>query len=233
MMRKFLATVAIALSIFLIIPEDAFARRGGGFRSSSRSWSSSKSSSRSWGSRSRSRSSSRATKPRSSRWSSSRKAPSTRTTKPKPTRSAAQQKRYETAKKSGTAFSSKSAATSSFKKKHATKYTSNYKTKPTTRPTHIPKNYSSGGKTYNITYNSSRGGYGYMGPSGTWVMYNAMADAAMVSMLMSRNHYYYDSTPIGTTRVVHHGGGDAGFVIGMIFMAIIVAMVFGMALNTN
>ena len=171
---------------------DAFARRGGG--SSSRS-SSSRSSS--WGSSSRSSSQSR-----TSMWGgSSRSSQSTsyglsssgsRTRNQTPARSAVDQKVYDKAKASGTAYSSKSEAVSAFKSKYSNQYTSRYASKPATRPNHIPSTTSVGGKTYNIIYDQRRGGYGYMGPGGSWRMYDAMADAAMLSILMPRHYYYYD-----------------------------------------
>lgn len=179
----------LALVVTGIFSSDAYARRGGG--SSSRS----SSSSSSWGSSSRSSSQSRA-----SMWgSSSRSSQSTSTglktsgTRTQtPVRSAADQKLYDKAKSSGTAYSSKSAATDAFKSKYSKQYTSRYASKPTTRPDHIPSTTSVAGKTYNITYDQRRGGYGYMGPGGSWVMYDAMADAAMLNLLMPRHYYYYD-----------------------------------------
>jgi preprotein translocase subunit SecG len=93
----------------------------------------------------------------------------------------------------------KEKAISDFKAKHASSYTSTYKSQPSSRPSHIPSSYSSGGHTYNINYNSGHGGYGYYGPSGAWIMYDAMRDVAMMSILMN-NHGYRDV-------VVTNGGG--------------------------
>jgi len=105
-------------------------------------------------------------------------------------------KLYNQAKKNGTAFKDKKSAVAAFKKKNAGKYSSKYASKPATRPSHIPQTTQVGGKTVNITYNQGMGGYGYMGPSGSWVMYNAMADVAMMSILMSRSGYYYGAAPV-------------------------------------
>jgi len=109
------------------------------------------------------------------------------------------------------------------------KYTSKYTTKPATRPTHIPETTTVGGKTVNVTYNSAHGGYGYMGPSGTWMMYDAMSDAVMLSALMSQNHYYYQGHPsLGSTAVVHHS--NAGMTIlwvllGLVGVVVVIAVI--------
>ncbi len=70
---------------------------------------------------------------------------------------------------------------------------------PTTRPDYIPETTRVGGRTYDVTYDVSQGGYGYWmggGPgAGRWVMYDPMADTAMTTMLMNRNSYYYGPSP--------------------------------------
>jgi hypothetical protein len=110
--------------------------------------------------------------------------------------SPADQKLKDKAVKNGTSFKSRKAASKDFKYKHGKDYTSTYTTKPATRPSHIPNTYSSGGKTYNVSYNSGYGGYGYMGPSGSWMMYDAMADAAMLSILMRNHSYFVEPAPM-------------------------------------
>lgn len=141
----------------------------------------------------------------------------------------AQKSKYDAAKKSGTAFSSKSAAISDFKSKHGSLYGSKYSSKPATRPSHIPSTTSSGGTTYNVNYNSQYGGYGYMS-GGRWIMYDAMADVAMISILMSNRGYYYGGAPIAPVQgnyVVQSGG--LGFLsillivlgVGIVFFIIV------------
>lgn len=100
----------------------------------------------------------------------------------------------------GNVTMTKDQAVNDFKTKHASTYTSSYKTEPTSRPSHIPQSTSVGGKTVNITYNSSNGGYGYMHPlTGAWMAYDVMSDMAMMSMLMHNNHGY--APVVATTQV--------------------------------
>jgi hypothetical protein len=217
--------------------DTAEARRGGGFRSSSSSFSSSSRSTRSTPSRSSNwGGSNRSTKPSTPLWGGSNRStkPSTssglstsssRTSTKKPVRSAADQALYNKAKTSGTAYTSKASATQAFKTKHASQYTSKYDTKPATRPDHIPQTTTAGGKTYNVTYNQQYGGYGYMGPSGSWIMYDAMADAVMMSTLMNRHNYYYDRP--GAVTYVDTGGGARWLMwFGLIVVGIIIVGAF-------
>ena len=76
--------------------------------------------------------------------------------------------------------------------KIAKQYTTRYSKKPSVRPSHVPQKYNHGGNTYNISYNSTHGGYGYMGGSG-WIFYNALEDTAMYPYFSSRHsRYAYD-----------------------------------------
>ena len=198
-MKNLIVVAIVALALVCSTVEDSFARsRGGGSRSSSRS------SSRRTSSRSKS---SRSSKPKSTVKKSSKvkssKPKSTKRTSNTPKRSVAQQKSYESAKKNGTAFKSKSAAVSNFKSnsKVQKQYTSKYASKPASRPAHIPQSYISGGNTYNVSYNSSHGGFGYMN-SGRWMAYDFMTMASVVMMTnaMHSNNYYYDRVPVSTAR---------------------------------
>jgi hypothetical protein len=182
---------------------------GGGFRSSGRS-----------------RSTTRSTRStRSTRKAPSKKSASKARTKAAPKRTAAQQKSYEAAKKNGTAFKSKADATKAFKTKNAKQYTSKYAAKPATRPSHIPQTTSVNGKNVNVTYNVSHGGYGYMNPMGTWMMYDAMTDAIMLSALMSRNNYHYDTiAPVGHNGVHHRT--SAFTYLGLALVAVVVILIF-------
>jgi len=184
-MRRIGILTLLGILLIGVMSSDVYARGSRSFGGGGRSRSS-------WGSSNSRSSSSKSTKPSSS-WSnrSSTKTPTTRkvtTTKPNTTDKALISK----AKTNGTYYKSRDAAVKSFREKNASKYSSKYSSKPATRPEHIPQSTTSGGKTYNITYNQSHGGYGYMGPSGAWIMYDAMADAAMMSMLMTRNGYVYE-----------------------------------------
>lgn len=102
--------------------------------------------------------------------------------------------RYQSAVKSGKAFTTRETAVSDFKSKYANTYTSKYTSEPAKRPSHIPNVYRSGGNTYNVTYDRNYGGYGYWsggGPGlGTFMLYDAMSDMVMMNTLMSKNNYY-------------------------------------------
>ncbi|MCK9272457.1 hypothetical protein M0P65_02820 [Candidatus Gracilibacteria bacterium] len=90
---------------------------------------------------------------------------------------------------SGTQFTSREAAQTAFKQKYATQYTNKFDREPATRPEHIPATFKDGNRNVTVVYNQGNGGYGYYGPSGAWIMYDAMRDVAMMNMLMSRNNY--------------------------------------------
>jgi hypothetical protein len=225
---KIILVAILAVGVTGILDNDAEARRGGGF-SSSRSFSSSSRSTPSrstWGGSTRT-TPSRSTWGGSTRSSSSKSGLSTsgsRTTS-KPARSAADTALYEKAAKSNTAYTSKANATTAFKSKYADQYKSKYDTKPATRPDHIPPKTTVGGKSYDISYNQQYGGYGYMGPSGSWVMYNAMADAVMIDTLMRRNNYYYDRP--GSVTYMDSGGGLRWMMwLGLIVFGVIVLCAF-------
>ena len=251
-MRKLTYLFLIAFFAFATT-EDLYARRSGGSRSSSSrsSWgSSSRSSSRSsWGSSSKSSSSSK-----KSSWGSSSKGKSTsskstvsrpktttsKTSIPAPKKklvprkpiSATDKKRIAAAKTSGTYYKNRDKATADFKAKHAKTYTSKYATKPATRPAHIPQTYSSGGRSYNITYNAGYGGYGYMGPSGSWIMYDMMTDAIMMNAMMNQRGYiverdYYNNVPVSRPVVVRESRPMSvwGFLLGLVIIVVIVGAI--------
>lgn len=109
---------------------------------------------------------------------------------PTKVQSAADKAMYDKAKMSGTAFKSREEATKAFQEKNAGKYAATFKEEPKTRPDYIPQSTTVGGSSYTVVFNPAYGGYGYMSPTG-WIMYDAMRDAAMISVLMGRNNYYY------------------------------------------
>lgn len=210
-------------------PATVEAKSYGSKSSGSKSYGSKSSGSKSYGSKNNSKSYSSGTK------SSSGSKPVSRPALDTKQKQYIQSKaKYDAAKKSGTVFTDKSKATSSFKQTHGSKYTSTYTSKPETRPTHIPSSYkdSKSGNTYNVTYNSRYGGYGYMGGSGSWIMYDAIADAAMLSLLMNNHNYYVGSAP--TAPVAHVSSGPS---IGMIMLAVVfggfVVVIFIVILSTS
>ncbi|MHA1469526.1 MAG: hypothetical protein ACTSSP_03060 [Candidatus Asgardarchaeia archaeon] len=210
-MKKFrwLVVLSVAAIFLLASMSDVFARggsRGGGSRGGSRS-----------GARSSNKSSNRSSN--RAKTQTKRKA-STGRAKTAPKRSAVSKKSFETAKKNGTAFKSKSEATAAFKSKNSAKYTSKYTKQPASRPSHIPQTTRVGNTNVNISYNSGYGGYGYMNNVGTWMMYSAMSDAVMMNTLMTRNNYVYGRPPGNYNGLL---GVVALLVVGGIVVAIVLA----------
>jgi len=209
-------SVLMMFAIVFSLSGDAFGQRRG---SSSRS--------RSFSSKPKSRSASpkRATKDtgkasKKKAWGSSSKKAS----KSKKATSA-DKKAYEKAKAQGTTFKSRKAASADFKKKNAAKYTSTYVSKPTTRPGHIPQTTMVGGTSTTIIYNQGGGGYGYMNSLGTFMLYNAMADAAMrpyYNRQMASAGYYYGPPPVS---------GPGIFMIVLIIGGIAVLVIVGIAVS--
>lgn len=184
---KKIFTFLLSIAMLVATCDILYARGGssfGGSRSSGSSWSKPSSS-----------------KP-SSNWSSkpsSSARPSPSVSKP----STAATKSKEAVQTKGKSFSSKSEATAQFKKDNTAKYTSKFTKEPSSRPSHIPQSTKVGNQNVNITYNSTYGGYGYMHPTlGTWMMYDAMSDAVMLSVLMNQNHYNVVQPSSNTTVAV-------------------------------
>jgi len=217
-MKRISYLLALVLTVAFI--GDVEARRGGGggfsrsSSSSSRSsWGSSSSKSSpsksSWGKSSTSKTTANrsATKPVNKTMHPAPKRTTTKKIVPKKPISATDKKRIASAKSSGKYYKDKKSATEAFKKQNAGKYQSKYTTKPATRPTHIPQTYSAGGRSYNVTFNSTHGGYGYMGPLGTWIMYDMYADEMMRQRMMRQSGYviesnYYDTRTVRQPVVV-------------------------------
>lgn len=169
-------------------------------------------------------------------WSGTKKTTTTTTRKTaKAPMTSAQQKSLETAKKNGTSFTSKTAATDAFKTKHASTYTSKYPTKPAARPTHIPETTMVNGKSTPVVYNAERGSYGY-GVGSAFSPYNSMSDLVMLSILMDRNHYVVQpmapvvaSPVVRTAPVVVQKKSNFGTIMfctvaGIIFVAICIGV---------
>lgn len=123
---------------------------------------------------------------------------------------------------SKSSFTNKQVATDAFKAKVANQtgnggqYTSHFDKEPSSRPNYIPTTTSVGGTNVNVVYNSGYGGYGYYHPSlGTWIAYDMIRDAAMLSMMASHHGYVVES-PSGS--VVY--GFPSGFAIFLIVMII-------------
>ena len=213
--RRALAAGAVLLCL-LMVADDAFARRGGGF-SGGRSFSSRGFSSRSsvsaWGS-------SRARTGTTTRQSLS----GTRGATARSNTRGVNQASYQRARANGTTFQTRQQAEQAFVSRNSSQYPSRYASQPSSRPSHIPQSTRVDGRNVNVTYNAGLGGYGYLHPTlGTWVLYSAMADAAMLSVLMANNNYYYGAAP-----GAYYGGRTSGFWTGLMVIAIILAVFFVM-----
>lgn len=242
MMRKSLFLTVMTLCVAMMVPDDAFAQRRGGSRSS---WGSSRSSS----SRSRStrstprrstRSSGSSTKKTWGGSSTAKKSSSTTTTTPKKgfntskkkasskQMSAADKKLAAKAKKSGTSYKSRKEAVSAFKQKNASKYPSKFTRRPATRPNYIPRTTVVNGQSVNVVWNPGLGGYAYMNALGTLVLYDAMADAMMRDRLMRNAGYYHPGMNTGPAVIHHHSGYGfftflfvAGGMIALVWFSIV------------
>ncbi len=243
-MTKVVLTLVVSIMFILTGVCDVFARggsRGGGsrggssFRSSPSRSKSAPSKKSTWGTKKST--SSKATSPKKSTWGKKKPVTQKRTTTATK-RTPTQKKSFEAASKNGTSKMTKAQSINKFKNDKAmqTKYKSSYASKPATRPSHIPASTKgANGVSHNVTYNVNHGGYGYMGASGSWMMYSAMSDAVMRSTLMTRNNCLYAGHPsvIGTHSPVIVHRSNSGFVLlMMIFGTIAVVVVGGIILKS-
>ena len=138
--------------------------------------------------------------------------------------SAADKALYERAKQSGTAYASREQAVDSFKTKYAKEFTTKFQEEPKARPAYIPPTYtpSSNSPSHTVVYNQRYGGYGYWdggGPNlGTFILYDALTDAAVTSNLMTQKGYYYGPPP---------PAGHVLVVLGVVFGIIVLVVVVG------
>jgi hypothetical protein len=221
---------AMAVALAFVPAMDASARggfRGGGFRSSSaiRSFGGARSSGSlrsitGWGSATRP-----AAKAKSAPSASTGSSPFSFTRKSiSGSRSSvsAQRGLYDSAKKSGTLFSSKTEASQAFKSRYAKDYGSSFASEPASRPSYIPSSAYVGGQNVNIVYNQGLGGYGYMHPTlGTWMLFDALGDAAMLDAAMSNRGYYWGGAP----AYISHGQSYLGFAFAMLVVLIMAAII--------
>ncbi len=125
---------------------------------------------------------------------------------------------YDTARRSGTLYSTKAEAQSAFSSRYASQYGSTFQSEPATRPNWIPQSTLVGGQSVNVTYNPGLGGYAYLHPTlGTWMLYNAMSDAIMLDSLMNHHNYYY-----GAPVYMSHGQSWINFAL-FLLVALVVA----------
>lgn len=152
-------------------------------------------------------------------------------------KSATDKAAYEKAVKSGTAFKTRDDAVKDFSAKHGSKYTSTFPKEPVTRPAHIPQTTTVGGQSYNVNYNPQYGGYGYTNSLGTWMMFDALTDAATMTMLMNNHNYYVGSPHVeekaGTKVQAEDNSGKVLFWILMFGAGIFVIFIFSIVFLDN
>lgn len=194
--RRAGAWALLLVLVFLLLPEDLWARRGGRVsfgRSSSFS-----------------RPSSRGVPSRAQSWGSSR--PSTVTprmgsrgeSRPAAGRAyGVDQSVMNRARTQGTVFQSRGDAQRAFERDNANKFPSTFSREPANRPNYVPSTTTVDGRNYDVRYSGQHGGYGYV-RNGSWVGYNALRDVAILSMLMRQNSYVYPQS--GTAS---QAGSDA------------------------
>ncbi len=133
---------------------------------------------------------------------------------------------YDAARSKGTLFSSRDEAATNFGRSYGSRYGSTFSSPPSTRPSWIPETTTIGGRSVNVVYSPMLGGYGYLNPLlGTWMLYDALKDAAMMDRLMAGNGYYYGPPPV-------YGGYDPGFVnlaVILLFVIVMIAIASGAA----
>ena len=213
--RTRLIAAALAAALVVIPASEAFARggfRGGGFRTPSfRSLGTSRPLGASrplsgWGSATRPSLNASPATPRLGGISGNRSGV------------AAQRGLYDSAKRNGTLFSSKTEASQAFKSRYSKDYASTFASEPAVRPSYIPNSAVVGGRDVNIVYNPGLGGYGYLHPGlGTWMLFDALADAAMLDHAMSNRGYYWGGAPV----YVSHGPGFFSLAFGVLAFLII------------
>jgi hypothetical protein len=127
---------------------------------------------------------------------------------------------YDSARRNGTLFSSRDEAAQSFKSRYAKDYGSAFAAEPATRPSYIPSSAIVGGRNVNVVYNSGLGGYGYIHPVlGTWMLFDALGDAAMLDYAMSNRGYYWGGAP----AYVSHGPSFMSFAFGILVLFLVVS----------
>ena len=194
---------ALLLTLFLLAPQDLLARRGGRI-SFGRSGSFSKrtyrppSRAKTWGS-------SRPTsvQPRMGSRSSSRPAGSAG----RSGGSGIDQAALNRARTQGTVFNSRNDAERAFQRDYANKYPTRFGSEPSARPSYIPDRTTVDGQNFDVSYNPRYGGYGYV-RNGSWVMFDALRDIAILNMLMRQNAYVYRGS--GSAGTGGSGSSSAG-----------------------
>jgi hypothetical protein len=129
---------------------------------------------------------------------------------------------FDSARRNGTLFSSKTEAAQSFKSRYAKDYASTFASEPASRPAYIPSSTMVGGRSVNIVYNQGLGGYGYFHPGlGTWMLFDALSDAATLDYAMSNRGYYYGGAPV----YLSHRPSFLGFALTILVVFLVVSAI--------
>ena len=173
----------LLLLVFMLLPQDLLARRGGRI-SFGRSSSFSRRSAPSYSSRAKT-------------WGSTRSSSATPRMGSRGASRTAQTPSYgvdqsvvNRARTQGTVFNSRGDAQRAFERDNASKFPSTFSREPSTRPSYIPPTTTVDGRNYDVSFNPRYGGYGYM-QNGSWVAYSALRDITMLSLLMRQGSYVY------------------------------------------
>ncbi|MGA2548149.1 MAG: hypothetical protein ABSF43_16500 [Rectinemataceae bacterium] len=133
----------------------------------------------------------------------------------------AQRGLFDSARRNGTLFSSKAEASQAFRSRYAKDYASTFASEPSVRPSYIPSSALIGGRSVNIIYNPALGGYGYMHPTlGTWVLFDALANAATLDYAMSNRGYYWGGAPV----YLSHGPSFFGLAFAVLAILLIASI---------
>ncbi len=129
---------------------------------------------------------------------------------------------FDSARRSGTLFASKTEASRAFRNSYGRDYASTFASEPQVRPSYIPSSAMVGGRNVNIVYSPALGGYGYLHPLlGTWMLYDALSDAAMLDRAMYGRGYYWGGAPV----YVSHGPGFMGLALTVLALFLLAAVV--------
>lgn len=133
------------------------------------------------------------------------------------------------AKQSGTSFQSRGVAEEKFRQNYQNKFISKYQSEPARRPDYVPRTTVINNQSYTVIYDRTYGGYGYWN-NGVWAYYDALHDAAMLSVLMNRHDYYYPGSAAyvesPTTVYVHDSEWEAFFLVTLSLVLLALALAY-------
>lgn len=131
---------------------------------------------------------------------------------------------------------SREKAIADFKAKNAAKYTTKFDREPTRRPDYIPQGRTERDGSYRpVYYDQQRGGYGYWDALGTFIIYDALTDAAQKSNPVIINTAAPNGVTTTTTASAHrNSGSSAGSIFGvLVVLAVVGGVVIYVARRRN